>query len=638
MADASKTIELIFQGVDKTAAATQAALRNLESFSGGVKTLTQPVADFTLGAAKLEAGLLAAGAAMTVFAVKTAGDFDTSFRQISTLITASDEELAGFRDAILQYSASSTKPLEDITASLSAAIGSGVPWSKSLDLIATAEKLAVSTRADLKSTTEVLVSTLNAYGLKTSEAGRVSDLFFQIIKDGKIEMNDLSQYLANVAPIAATAGVSLEEVGAAIATLTASGIQPSTAIDALRGAISNIIKPSEQATKLAGELGIEFNASALKSKGLAGVLADVQKATGGSAEKMAILFGDVQALAVAMVLTGVQSPKFLENLKNMANSAGATSTAFKTMAGSMGDSVQKVVNAFTGLMIQIGTPLLKQFGGVAEAIANIFKALGASVKDGALKDLVGYISGLFGGLEQTLAAVAKNLPAALAQADLSGFKNGIEAVVKAFKALFGGIDLTSVAGLTRALELAGAAFLGLSKYVAGVIESFKWVFDLLVQVGSKLGGINPDILELAGNFSGFVTQLNALAGGLSDLLPWLETLVQVLVAKQGLSLAGALMNVSAAVPVLTAFLTGPGGMAAGIIAVGFQISLIVGALLNWKAAQDRLKESDQLSNRVREETKISLERFTATTGIAVKSVDEAHRAIALCSPGMIVCA
>ena len=69
MADASKTIELIFQGVDKTAAATQAALRNLESFSGGVKQVTQPVADFTLGAATLEAGLLTTGVAMTAFAV-----------------------------------------------------------------------------------------------------------------------------------------------------------------------------------------------------------------------------------------------------------------------------------------------------------------------------------------------------------------------------------------------------------------------------------------------------------------------------------------------------------------------------------------------------------------------------------------
>ncbi|MEY5098581.1 MAG: hypothetical protein RJA36_1300, partial [Pseudomonadota bacterium] len=65
MADASKTIDLIFNGVDKTSAATKAVLSNIDSLTGSVKTITQPVADFTVGAAKLEAGIMATGAAMT---------------------------------------------------------------------------------------------------------------------------------------------------------------------------------------------------------------------------------------------------------------------------------------------------------------------------------------------------------------------------------------------------------------------------------------------------------------------------------------------------------------------------------------------------------------------------------------------
>ncbi len=36
MADAQKTIELIFQGVDKTGAATAAAAKNRESFGGSL--------------------------------------------------------------------------------------------------------------------------------------------------------------------------------------------------------------------------------------------------------------------------------------------------------------------------------------------------------------------------------------------------------------------------------------------------------------------------------------------------------------------------------------------------------------------------------------------------------------------------
>lgn len=577
MADASKTIDLIFNGIDRTGAATQAALNNLEKFAGSTQALTQPLTDFTMGAVKLEAGLLTAGVAMTAFAVKVAGDFDSSFRQISTLFDASAEDTARFRDEIEAYAAQSGKSMEDLMSALGAAIGSGVDYRDSLDLIATAEKLSIATRADLTGTTEVLVSTMNAYGMSTKDAGALADLMFQIIKDGKIEMSDLSASLASVTPLAAAAGVSMKEVGGAIAVLTAAGMQPSSAIDALKSAIANIVKPSEQAKDMAAQLGIQFDVNALKSKGLAGVLQDVAVKTGGSAEKMAVLFGDVNGLSAVLSLTGPQAEKFGETIANMGNSAGAVAEAYGKMAGSMDISVQKVINSFMGLMTQIGTPLLDEFGGVAQAMAGIFQALGNSVKDGALGDLVGYIQGLFGDLEKSLQAVAKNLPAALQQADLSGFKNGVDAIVQAFKSLFGSIDLTSVGGLTKAIELAGAGFLGLSKYVAGVIETFEPLFNTLLDVASGLKDADSGIFEFAGNLGGIATQVNLLAGGVNGLLPSLEALLNIVLLKQGAGLVGGFVQLAGA-------LAGAGGVVAllgqaGLAGSAFTAGYAVGTLL-----------------------------------------------------------
>ena len=575
MADAQKIIKLIFQGVDKTGAATAAAVKNLESFGGSLKDATQPVADFTVAALKVEAGVLAVGAAFTTFAVKSAADFDAAFKQITTLFDATDEDLAKFKDSILEYASGSSASLEEITNSLSAAIGSGVEYSKSLDLIATAEKLSVATRADLKGTTEVLVSTLNAYGLSTSEAGSVSDKLFQIIKDGKIEMTDLSASLANITPIVATAGVSLDEIGAGIATLTAAGVQPSTAIDALRSALSNIIKPSEQAKKLANELGIEFDANALKSKGLAGVLDDVQKATGGSADKMAILFGDVQGLSAVMTLTGSQADAFAGSLGSMGKAAGAVDAAFAKMNGSVEQSSAKAVNALKVLLVEIGTPLLDEFGGIATAIAKVFAAVADSVKDGALSGLVEYIESLAGEIQKAFEQIATNLPAALAKADLSGFTKGLDAVVGSVKGLFDGFDLGSADGLARAIETLGAAFLGLSKYAAGVIESFEPMFDLLVEVGKGATGVDSSVFALAGNIGGVVTQANLLAGGLTGLVPMFEGLLALLVVKQGVGLVGA----------MGALATGSGALAtalgsAGLVAAAGAAGYAVGTVLN----------------------------------------------------------
>lgn len=255
-------------------------INRFSDVTSNIREVTQPFADLTAGALKLEAGILAAGAAGTIFAAKIAGDFDTAFRQISTLITdASDKDLAGFRDSVQNFAANSSKPLEDVMAAFNAAIGQGVKWQDSIEMITAAEKLSIATKGELKGTTEVLVASMSAYGLEAKDVGDVSDILAKTIADGKIEMDQLSSSFAMVTPIAAAAGIPMSELGAAIAVLTADGMKPAQAIEYLRGAISSIVAPSDQAQKMAKSLGLEFGEQALQSKGLAGVLADLNEKT-----------------------------------------------------------------------------------------------------------------------------------------------------------------------------------------------------------------------------------------------------------------------------------------------------------------------------------------------------------------------
>ncbi|RKZ55717.1 MAG: phage tail tape measure protein, partial [Gammaproteobacteria bacterium] len=90
MADAKRTIELVFEGVDKTAAATQSALNNTNKFAGNLQSATQPIADFTASAVKLEASLLAAGVAITAFSVKVASDFQSAVADLSKVLSDTD--------------------------------------------------------------------------------------------------------------------------------------------------------------------------------------------------------------------------------------------------------------------------------------------------------------------------------------------------------------------------------------------------------------------------------------------------------------------------------------------------------------------------------------------------------------------
>ncbi|MFW6344719.1 MAG: phage tail tape measure protein, partial [Halomonas sp.] len=515
MADLEKSVAIIFEGVDQMGAGVDSATKKLDSIAGSVESATQPMADLTLGVLKFEGALLAAGSAVTAFSIKLAGDFDSQFREIATLIDAPSESLEGFRSQLRDYGSDSTQTLEQVNSAVYSAISAGVEYTDSLDAVRQAEQLAVAGRADLDQSLTVLVSSLNAYGEGMDEAERYSDLLFQTVRSGQTTLPELGASLAQVTSTAANAGVSFDELLAAVASITAGGAPTSQAVTQVRAAISSLIKPTADAASLAEELGLEFNASALESKGLEGVLREVEEATGGNVEQIGRLFSSQEALNGALALSGDGAERFAGNLADMENSAGATEAAYEKMADSVENGTQRIQNAMQGALIGIGDPLLNEFGGIQEAIAEIFNAIGASVEGGQLSGFVDELEGLFQGIETTLRDVARNLPDALEEADFSSFFDGIEAIREAVASLFEGADLTSADGLASVIETLGLGFEALAQYTAGAIEGIGPFLEQLASLTNWFLELDPALFAAAGAIGGVAVALNTAASAVT---------------------------------------------------------------------------------------------------------------------------
>lgn len=582
MADLEKSVAIIFEGVDKMGSGVDSATKRIDGIAGSVEKATQPLADLTLGVAKFEAALLGAGVAVTALAVKLAGDFDSQFREISTLIDEPTDSLAGFRQEILDYAGQSTQALSTVSSAIYNAISAGVDYTDSLDAVRLAERLAVAGKADLDTSLTVLVSSLNAYGLGMEDAERYSDLLFQTVRSGQTTLPELAGSLSQVTGLAATAGISFDELLAAVAALTSTGTGTSEAMTQIRAAISNIINPSERAKQTASDLGVEFSAAALESRGLAGVLEDVAAATGGNTETMSSLFGSVQALNGMLTLTGLGADTFADNLAAMENSAGATAEAYDRMAGTVEQGNQRIMNAMQGALIGVGTPLLDEFGGIQEAIAAIFNAIGASVSGGQLEGFVDQLEGMFGNIEETLRTIAINLPEALEAADFTAFFNGIEMVKTAISDLFDGADLTSAEGLATVIETIGLGFQMLSAYTAGAITAIGPFLDQLASLLNLLLKLDPTIVAWVGVLGGGALAVNTLMGALQNMKGLLSAVLgsSGVIAKSMPLLSG-----------LVGLLTGPLGLAIGAGIAGTAI---------YSAGRDILGFNNQVSDATRE--------------------------------------
>ena len=518
MADLEKTASIIFSGVDKTGDVFSALHRNLDTFSGKMESAARPLAGFADDVLALDTALAAMAAAGLAVAVNESGKFGDSFKEITTLIDETGGSVDQFRTDILAYSRDSTKSIEDIEAAIYTAISAGTDYKNSLDLLDDSEKLSIATKSGLESATKLLASTLNAYGESTDQATKYSDILFQTVKNGQTTFPELSSSLASVLNIAANSGVPFETLAAAIAAVTATGAPTSQAITSIQSALSNIIKPSTQAKKLAEELGIEFNATALKTEGFESILWKVYDATGGSAEKMAILFGDVNGLSSAMTLGADASGKFKDSLQAMADSAGATETAYKKMVENFKEINQNLANNVKATFIQVGLELQTNYGDIVKAISETFKSVGVSIDAGAFDEVFKALNGFGDDIERFFTELAGSLPEALNGIDWSGFLNALGDLGNSIGSIFDDFDPSDPEDVREAIQFVVDSIKTLIEVTKGMVDGFKPFVQAILNSVDALNKMDSTDKETAGNILALAKAITTLGTGLTALM------------------------------------------------------------------------------------------------------------------------
>jgi len=304
-------------------------------------------------------------------------EFGKSMAEVSTLLddtSGMDAMTKAVEKLSLEFGDDVSKNAKALYNIISAGASTS---AQAIDTLTVANKLALGGVTDVSIAANGLTSAMNAYGDSAGSASQVSDAFFVAVKSGQTKVEELAGSIGKVAPIANAAGVGLEELLAATATLTSGGQATSEAMNAIKAALSSVIKPSSEAEKLAQSLGLQFDATALKSKGLAGFLADVQAKTGGNIETMGQLFGSVEGLNGILTLTGAGAEKFATTLEGMAGKAGATDTAVAKMMDTPAQRQKQFEQSFQAIQRSVGdavtafTPLLQVVTGAMNAFNDL---------------------------------------------------------------------------------------------------------------------------------------------------------------------------------------------------------------------------------------------------------------------------
>ena len=229
-------------------------------------------------------------------------------------------------------------------------------------------KGATAGLSDINTVGNAVTSVLNAYGKSAAEAGMLVDGFIQTQNDGKIVLNEYAQQIGKLAPTAAAAGIGIQELNAAVATITAQGVPVESTFAGLNQALVAILKPSKEASDLAQALGIDFNEAGLRAKGFGGLLQEVKEKTGGSTTALVQLFGSVDALKAILPLVNDDLVKYNQNVQKQADVSGIADKATAELGGTVSAEVSKMINQIGNLTRSLDTVLGPALGGIVKLI------------------------------------------------------------------------------------------------------------------------------------------------------------------------------------------------------------------------------------------------------------------------------
>jgi TP901 family phage tail tape measure protein len=349
------------------------------------------------GGAIAAKGMIAGAAALAAglgYAITKAAAFDKAMRNVNSLSKLNETQFKAMEKQVISMSTKLPQSATTLAEGLYDIASSGFQGADGIKVLDAAARSASAGLTSTATSSKAITAVLNAYGLKAKDAADVSDVLFSTVNLGVISFDELANNLGDVVGATAAAKVGIDEVGAAIATMTLSGIKGAQATTSLSSLTTKLVQPSTALAELYDKLGYKSGAAALETKGLHGVMEDLRVATGGNITTMLQLFPDIEAARGALALMandGANYTKVADQITDKTKRMGATQAVLDEQMKGVSAQWQLFTNRIDAAAITVGVQLLPKltqgmkiagdFGSAVGKMASELKDKGASGLD-----------------------------------------------------------------------------------------------------------------------------------------------------------------------------------------------------------------------------------------------------------------
>lgn len=342
-----------------------------DGFEKGIKSLSG-IASIGLKGTVTAIGVV--GSALTGLAgagLKIGADFEEAMSRVQAVSGASTDELKSLTDKAIQMGADTRYTAKESADAMYYMAQAGWKTADMLNGINGVMNLAAASGADLATTSDIVTTSLSAFGLQASDSAHFADVLARASADSQTDVLQMGESFKYVGSIAGAMKYSIEDTSVALELMANSGIKASMAGTSLRSIITRMAKPTSDSAEAMKKLGITISNQDGSMKSLNDVMTELRKGFSGLTEDQKVAYAGMLAGKPAMsgLLAIVNASD--DSFNNLRNSIKDCNGSAEDMATIMQDNLKGQAEQLKG---SLETLAIKFYQSVDNPLKDITKS------------------------------------------------------------------------------------------------------------------------------------------------------------------------------------------------------------------------------------------------------------------------
>ena len=479
-------------------------------------------------------------------AVKVTSDFESAMSKVSAISGATGGDLDALNKKAQEMGAKTKFSATESAEAFTYMAMAGWKTEDMLDGIDGIMSLAAADGLDLATTSDIVTDALTAFGLSASDSGHFADVLAKASSNANTNVSMLGESFKYAAPVAGALGYSAEDTAIALGLMANAGIKGSQGGTALRGSLTRLIKPTDEAAVLMEQYGLSMTNADGSMKSLGEVMNMLRDKLGGlteaeQAQVAAQIFGQ-EAMSGMLAIINASDSDYAKLTDAIYDADGAAQQMADTMLDNLSGQLTLLKSALEGLAIQFGEilmPYIKQFVTWLQNLTQKLQELTPEQKEqivkwAAIAAAIGPVLMVLGKLTSSVGSIITTfgkIPGAIAKAKsaftaVSAAIGGISAPVVAVVAVIG-VLIAAFANLWKTNEEFRNKMTAIWDGIKSKFESFaQGIVDRLNALGfdfENFGEVVKAIWDgfcslLAPIFEGVFNQVSVILSSVLDAL------------------------------------------------------------------------------------------------------------------------